>query len=135
MNNVQLIGRVGQEPQIFEGNNTRVARFTLATTERGRKRPDGTKGEDITEWHSVVFFGSICSVIEQYVKKGDLISVRGRIHYDKYEDATTKVTKYRTDIIGADLELLSKKAQSDSQAEPTAEPVQQFKADTEDCPF
>lgn len=133
MNNVQLIGRVGQEPQIFEGN-TKVARFTLATTERGRKRPDGTKGEDITEWHNIVFFGSICSVIENYVKKGDLISVRGRIHYDKYEDVN-KVTKYRTDIIGADLELLSSKAQNNSQAEPAAEPVQQFKADSEDCPF
>ena len=98
MNSVQLVGRVGQDPQIFvsEGGK-RVARVSLATTERGFTRRDGTKVEDRTEWHNLVFFGSITQVIEKYVKKGELISVRGSIHYDKYEDKD-KVVRYTTDM-------------------------------------
>jgi len=125
MNSVQLVGRVGTDPQITEGNNVRVAKFTLATTERGRKRPDGTRSEDITEWHNLVFFGPICSVIEQYVKKGELISVRGRIHYDRYEDAKNNV-KFWTEIICSDMELLGSKKDSESVQQFVAEDVVPF---------
>lgn len=127
MNSVQLVGRVGQDPQIFvsEGGK-RVARVSLATTERGFTRRDGSKVEDRTEWHNLVFFGSITQVIEKYVKKGELISVRGSIHYDKYEDKD-KVVRYTTDIRCSDLELLGSKKES--------EPVQQYKSNEEDIPF
>lgn len=126
MNSVQLVGRVGQDPQIFEEGSKRVARVSLATTERGFVKKDGTKVEDRTEWHSLVFFGSITSVIEKYVKKGELISVRGSIHYDKYEDKD-KVVRYTTDIRCTDLELLGSKKES--------EQVQQYKSNEEDIPF
>ena len=73
-----------------------------------------------------MFFGSITQVIEKYVKKGELISVRGSIHYDKYEDKD-KVVRYTTDIRCSDLELLGSKKES--------EPVQQYKSNEEDIPF
>lgn len=126
MNSVQLVGRVGQDPQIFGEGSKRVARVSLATTERGFVKKDGTKVEDRTEWHSLVFFGSITQVIEKYVKKGELISVRGSIHYDKYEDKD-KVVRYTTDIRCTDLELLGSKKES--------EQVQQYKSNEEDIPF
>lgn len=126
MNSVQLVGRVGQDPQIFGEGSKRVARVSLATTERGFVKKDGTKVEDRTEWHSLVFFGSITTVIEKYVKKGELISVRGSIHYDKYEDKD-KVVRYTTDIRCTDLELLGSKKES--------EQVQQYKSNEEDIPF
>ncbi len=126
MNSVQLVGRVGQDPQIFGDGAKRVARISLATTERGFTKKDGTKVEDRTEWHNLVFFGSITQVIEKYVKKGELISVRGSIHYDKYEDKD-KVVRYTTDIRCTDLELLGSKKES--------EQVQQYKSNEEDIPF
>lgn len=126
MNSVQLVGRVGQDPQIFGEGSKRVARVSLATTERGFVKKDGTKVEDRTEWHSLVFFGSITQVIEKYVKKGELISVRGSIHYDKYEDKD-KVVRYTTDIRCTDLELLGSKKES--------EQVQQYKSNEEEIPF
>ena len=46
MNSVQLVGRVGQDPQIFGEGSKRVARVSLATTERGFVKKDGTKVED-----------------------------------------------------------------------------------------
>ncbi len=126
MNSVQLVGRVGQDPQIFGEGSKRVARVSLATTERGFVKKDGTKVEDRTEWHSLVFFGSITQVIEKYVKKGELISVRGSIHYDKYEDKD-KVVRYTTDIRCTDLELLGSKKESEA--------VPQYKSNEEDIPF
>jgi len=126
MNSVQLVGRVGQDPQIFGDGAKRVARISLATTERGFTKKDGTKVEDRTEWHNLVFFGSITHVIEKYVKKGELISVRGSIHYDKYEDKD-KVVRYTTDIRCTDLELLGSKKES--------EQVQQYKSNEEEIPF
>lgn len=126
MNSVQLVGRVGQDPQIFGEGSKRVARVSLATTERGFVKKDGTKIEDRTEWHSLVFFGSITQVIEKYVKKGELISVRGSIHYDKYEDKD-KVVRYTTDIRCTDLELLGSKKESEA--------VPQYKSNEEDIPF
>lgn len=126
MNSVQLVGRVGQDPQIFGEGAKRVARVSLATTERGYVRKDGTKVEDRTEWHNLVFFGSITTVIEKYVKKGELISVRGSIHYDKYEDKD-KIVRYTTEIRCSELELLGSKKEEAAPA--------QYKSNEEEVPF
>ncbi len=66
MNRVSLIGNVGNDPVFYgDGINTkRVARVSLATTERGFTKKDGSVIPDRTEWHTIVFFGSICKVIE-----------------------------------------------------------------------
>lgn len=127
MNNVQLVGRVGQEPKIMGTEAGRkVARFTLATTERGYETRNGKKIDDRTEWHNLVFFGNISNVIENYVKVGSLISVKGSIHYAKWEDPE-KGTKYMTEIWCTDLELLGSKKEN--------EPVEQFKSGEEEVPF
>ena len=110
MNNVQLIGRVGQDPKVM--GDGKVARFALATTERGYETKSGKKIEERTEWHTLVFFGNICKVIEQFVKTGSLISVKGSIHYNKWEDENKNI-KYSTEIWCTDLELLGSKKASD----------------------
>ena len=117
---------MGQDPQIFGEGSKRVARVSLATTERGFVKKDGTKVEDRTEWHSLVFFGSITTVIEKYVKKGELISVRGSIHYDKYEDKD-KIVRYTTEIRCSELELLGSKKEEAAPA--------QYKSNEEEVPF
>lgn len=126
MNNVQLVGRVGQDPKIMGEGGRKIARLTLATTERGFETRSGKKIEDRTEWHTLVFFGNICSVIENHVKKGSLLAVKGSIHYSKWEDAN-KETKYSTEIYCTDLELLGSKKES--------EPVQQYKSSEDEAPF
>lgn len=107
MNRVSLIGNVGNDPVFYgDGINTkRVARVSLATTERGFTKKDGTSIPDRTEWHTIVFFGSICQVIEKYVKTGARIAVEGSIHYSKWEDPE-KGTKYSTEIWCSNMELL-----------------------------
>lgn len=117
---------MGQEPKIMGSEGRKVARFTLATTERGYETKNGKKIEDRTEWHTLVFFGNITNVIENYVKVGSLISVKGSIHYGKWEDENKNV-KYSTEIWCDSLELLGSKKES--------EPVEQFKSGEEDLPF
>ena len=127
MNSVQLVGRVGQEPKVNEGENGgKVVRLSLATTERGFETKSGKKIEDRTEWHTLVFFGNICGVVEKYVKTGSQICVRGSIHYSKWEDSGNNV-RYSTEIWCSDLELLGKRE--------AVEEAGQYKASDDGAPF
>lgn len=84
MNKVILIGNVGRDP---ERKGQKVLSFSLATTEAGYTKADGTKVEDRTEWHSVtVFDAKTANFVEKYVRKGSRLIVEGRIHYSEYTD-------------------------------------------------
>jgi single-strand DNA-binding protein len=132
MNRVSLIGNVGNDPVFYgDGINTkRVARVSLATTERGFTKKDGTAIPERTEWHTIVFFGSICQVIEKYVKTGARIAVEGSIHYCKWEDENKNV-KYSTEIWCSNMELLDSKKESTG----SPAPVQQYKTSEEEQPL
>lgn len=127
-----MIGNVGNDPVFYgDGINTkRVARVSLATTERGFTKKDGTSIPDRTEWHTIVFFGSICKVIENYVKTGARIAVEGSIHYSKWEDENKNV-KYSTEIWCSNMELLDSKKESTG----SPAPVQQYKTSEEEQPL
>lgn len=84
MNKVILIGNVGRDP---ERKGEKVVSFSLATTEHGYTKADGTKVEDRTEWHSVTVFDTRMSAfVEKYVRKGLRLIIEGRIHYSEYSD-------------------------------------------------
>lgn len=88
MNKVILKGNVGQDPRITTFNDGgMVATFTLATTERGFTRKDGTKFDDETTWHNVtVRREGLASVVRDYVKKGTPVLVEGKYVSRKYTD-------------------------------------------------
>ncbi len=84
-NSVQLIGRLGIDPEFKElGNGRRMARFRLATN----NYYNNDKGERIeqTDWHTVVAFGKVVDIIEKYVKKGQEIAIEGRLTSNNWED-------------------------------------------------
>ena len=95
-NKVQLIGNLGQSPEIktFEGGK-KVANLSLATNEYYTD----TNGDKITntQWHSLVAWGKVADIIEKHLKKGDEIAVEGKIVYEKYE-TKEGVTMYATKI-------------------------------------
>lgn len=90
-NKVQLIGNVGQDPKIttFE-DGKKVASFSLATNET-YKDSNGEK-KTRTDWHNLVAWGNITSVIEKYVAKGKEIAVEGKLRTRSYttEDGAKK---------------------------------------------
>ncbi len=95
LNKVMLIGRLGKDPEVktFE-NGTKVAKVTLATSEKYKDKT-GNLVEN-TEWHNLEIWGDLAKIAEQYLRKGKLIYVEGKIKTDSWEDNGAK--KYRTTI-------------------------------------
>ena len=145
VNKVILVGNVGKEPEMkyFDDNNA-IANFSVATNERGFTTSSGTQIPDRTEWHNVVCRRGLAKIAEDYVKKGTLVYVEGKIRTRSYDDQSG-VKRYITEIIADSLELLSRRTgtgefePSVPKSEPTAKqsPQQNFDdtTDVDDLPF
>lgn len=94
-NSVQLIGRLGSDPEIrsFESGK-KMASFSLATNESYYNN-EGEKVED-TQWHNIVVWGKKVDVVESYLKKGNEIALQGKLINRSYEKDGIK--KYVTEI-------------------------------------
>lgn len=129
LNKVHLIGRVTADPEVKSiGSGTMVASFSLATN-RVWKNNDGEKQED-TQFHNVVFFGKVTDVIEQYVSKGMLLYIEGRLQTRSWEDKDSGKKMYRTEIIGETIQLPPKSIGGGSD-ERTERPAKRTKTDEE----
>jgi single-strand DNA-binding protein len=93
-NSVQLIGRLGKDPDVKEFSGKKKASFSIATTD-SYKNQKGEKVED-TQWHNIVIWGKLAGVAEKYLKKGQEVVVEGRLVHRAYEKAGEK--KYITEI-------------------------------------
>ncbi len=106
-NKVQLIGHVGNDPEIknLEGDR-KVANLTLATNEVYRN----DKGEKVeeTQWHRVTAWGKTAEIIEKYVTKGKEVAIEGKLVHRSYEDKNGE-KKYITDVVVNELLLLGSK--------------------------
>ncbi|HMI06187.1 MAG TPA: single-stranded DNA-binding protein [Flavobacterium sp.] len=106
-NKVQLIGHVGNDPEIknFEGDR-KLATLTLATNEIYRN----DKGEKVeeTQWHRVVAWGKTAEIIEKYVAKGKEIAIEGKLVHKSYDDKDGQ-KKYMTEVVVNELLLLGGK--------------------------
>ena len=105
-NKVQLIGHVGNDPEIknLEGGK-KVANLTIATNE-SYKNEKGEKVEQ-TEWHKVVAWGKTAEIIEKYVTKGKEIAIEGKLTHRSYDDKNGE-KRYITEVVVNDLLLLGK---------------------------
>ena len=106
-NKVQLIGHVGQEPEIknLDGGK-KVANITLATNEV-YYRDNGDKVEQ-TEWHKVVAWGKTADIIEKYVNKGKEIAIEGKLTHRSYDDKNGE-KRYITEVVANEILLLGSK--------------------------
>ncbi len=108
INKVILVGRLGKDPEVkATPSGSTVAKFSLATDERYTDR-DGNKQER-TEWHNIVAWGKLGEICGQYLRKGKLIYIEGKIRTESWEDKETKVKRYRTDIIADNMQMLERK--------------------------
>lgn len=118
INKVMLIGNVGKDPEIQQiPNGTKVAKFSIATTERYTAK----SGEKVnkTEWHNIVIWRGLAEVVERYVKKGDSLYLEGKIQTRKWETPDGQ-TKYATDIVCDNMQMLGSKSQGQAAAAPAA---------------
>ncbi|CCG54488.1 Probable single-stranded DNA-binding protein [Flavobacterium indicum GPTSA100-9 = DSM 17447] len=104
-NRVQLIGHVGQEPEIKLVNGKKVATLTIATNDFYYN--DKKEKIEQTEWHRVSAWGKIAEIIEKYVNKGKEVAVEGKLTHKSYEDKDGN-KRYVTEINVNELMLLGK---------------------------
>lgn len=106
VNKVILLGNVGKEPEIRESQSGKFATFSLATTDKGFTRQDGSQVPERTEWHNIVANGRIVETIEKYVTKGMRLYIEGKLRTRKYT-ARDNSEKYVTEIYLENMEMLS----------------------------
>ena len=120
LNKVMLIGNVGRDPEIryLDGNNpnqgaTKVAQFTLATTERYRDR-NGELREN-TEWHNIVCWRNSADVAEKFIRKGTQLYIEGKLRTRSWTDQSGN-KRFTTEVAVDNLQLLGKRDQQSQQS-------------------
>ena len=100
LNKVQLIGRLGADPEIKQMvNGKSVARLSIATSQSWKDKSSGERKEK-TEWHRVVIFNEgLVNVVQQYLKKGANVYVEGQLTTRKWKDESSGQDKYSTEIV------------------------------------
>jgi len=115
VNRVILIGRLGADPEVrYTQAGKPTASFTLATSETWKK--DGEKKEK-TEWHKIVTWDKLAEICGQYLTKGKLVFVEGKIQTRKWQDKEGN-DKYTTEIVATNMKMLGGKSD-----EPTNQPA------------
>jgi single-strand DNA-binding protein len=108
VNKAILIGHLGKDPEVrYMPSGEAVANVTLATSETWKDK-NGVKQEK-TEWHNIVFFKRLAEIVGEYLKKGSLIYVEGRITTEKWTDKEGK-ERYTTKIVANEMKMLSSKS-------------------------
>jgi single-strand DNA-binding protein len=110
VNKVILVGRLGRDPETrYTGGGQAVANFSMATDE-SYKDKNGER-QKRTEWHKIVVWGKQAEIAQQYLKKGSLIFVEGRIQSREWQD---KEGQKRTsfEIVASNFRMLGSRAES-----------------------
>ncbi len=105
VNKVILLGRLGVDPEVrYMPNGTAVANLRLATNDGYKDKNTGQFVEN-TEWHRVVLFGRLGEIAGEYLKKGSMAYVEGRIRTNKWKDQQGQ-DRYTTEIVADEMQLL-----------------------------
>jgi len=108
VNKVILVGRLGKDPETrYMPNGEAVTNATLATSETWKDK-SGEKQEK-TEWHNLTFYRRLAEIAGEYLKKGSMIYVEGKLSTRKWQDKDGK-DRYTTDIIVGEMQMLSGKS-------------------------
>lgn len=139
VNKVILVGHVGKDPEVrYLDKDVAVANFTLATTEKGYTAQNGTQVPERTEWHNIVAWRGLAKLAENYIRKGSLIYIEGKIQTRSWEKEGVK--RYTTEIYADTINLLGKKPESIESlntvvAAPSLDSVQAPPHAEDDLPF
>jgi len=111
VNKAILVGRLGRDPETrYTSGGQAVANFTLATDETYKDRAG--ERQKRTEWHRVVLWGKLAEIAQQYLKKGQLVYVEGRIQTRQWEDKRDGQKRSTTEIVGTTMRMLGSRAEA-----------------------
>ena len=111
LNRVQLIGRLGKDPESrFTPTGKKVAHFSLAVSNRWKSAEGEAK--EYTEWVNIEAWGRLGEICAQYLHKGSLVFLEGRLKTDKFDDKSGE-TKYYTKVVALSMQMLDRKPEEE----------------------
>src|ERR1700734_3573027 len=110
VNKAILVGRLGRDPETrYTSGGQAVANFTLATDETFKDRSG--ERQKRTEWHRIVLWGKLAEITQQYLKKGMLVYIEGRIQTRQWEDKRDGQKRSTTEIVANVMRMLTSRAE------------------------
>ena len=107
LNQAQIIGHLGRDPETrYLPSGDEVCNFAVATTERWKSKTG--EQQESTEWHRISAFGKLAEICSEYLAKGSLVFIQGKITTRKWTDKDG-VEKYSTEIRAENMKMLGYK--------------------------
>ncbi|MBC8496126.1 MAG: single-stranded DNA-binding protein [Anaerolineales bacterium] len=106
LNRVQLIGYLGKDPETrYIPSGKQVCAFSVAVSRRW-KRADG-EAKEATDWFNIEAWGRLGEICQQYLNKGSLVFLEGRLQMDRFE--SDGETRYFTKVVASQMQMLDRK--------------------------
>ena len=139
VNKAIILGRVGKDPESrYFNDGTAVCNVSIATSESWKDKATGERKES-TEWHNVTFRAKLAEIAGQYLKKGSLVYVDGRLQTRKWQDKSGQ-DRYTTEIVANEMKMIGPKPEGQQAAQPRQQAPAPQQADSfgdfsDDVPF
>ena len=139
INKVIIVGYLGQNPDArFTPQGTAVTNISVATKESWKNQ--NGELQERTEWHRIDIYGKMAETASQYLTKGQLVYVEGRLKTDEWEDKETGVKRRATKVQCDSFTMLGRKGDTNNQgytppATPVTPPSTNSSIDDDDLPF
>jgi len=105
VNKVILVGRLGRDPETrYTSSGQAVCNFTMATDETFKSRSGERQSR--TEWHRIVMWAKLAEIAQQYLKKGQLVYIEGRLQTRQWDDKRDGSKKQTTEIVATTMKML-----------------------------
>lgn len=119
VNKAILIGNAGRDPETrYMPSGSPVCNLPMATSEVWKDKETGQQQER-TEWHRVVFFNRLAEIVNEYIRKGSKLYIEGSLRTRSWEQ--DGVTRYSTEIIASEMQMLDSKPQGQNQGQQPAQ--------------
>ena len=118
LNRVQLIGRLGRDPETrFTPKGSKICQFSVAVDRKWRGADGETK--ERTDWFNVEAWGRLGEICQEYLGKGRLVYIEGRLQTDTYEKEGEK--RYSTKVVASTMQMLDRKPEEEEPVPPQPE--------------
>jgi len=132
VNKVILVGRLGDPETRYMTSGEAVTNVSMATSENWKDK-NGVKQER-SEWHNLVFFKKLAEIAGEYLKKGSLVYVEGKIQTRKWQDKEGK-DRYTTEIVVNEMRMLGRKGEQQEIQQPNGNARPSIENLDDDIPF
>jgi single-strand DNA-binding protein len=114
LNKVQLIGYLGKDPEMRKTSNDKhVTSFSLGVTRRWRSKSGDS--QSTTDWFNIETWGRLAEICNDYLSKGRLVYVEGRLQTDRYEQEGS--TRFFTKIVANEMQILDRRPEEEEPVE------------------